>query len=169
MFRTVSIIMACAVVASCTGLEHDSGQQNAARLDSVKVAQAGSSRETPRGLCSLFAAAEIGRMLGRAMSEAQVSGPLDTVCQWESPTDEEAYAQVQVIDDTQYWETRSGVRGYETHPDVAHEAFTAPELGGWVAGALTDSRVVFISVNGGNSSRELALEMLRTALRRLEQ
>jgi NAD(P)H-dependent FMN reductase len=44
-----------------------------------------------------------------------------------------------------------------------------PELGGWVAGALTDSRVVFISVSGGDSSRELAQEMLRMVLRRLEQ
>jgi hypothetical protein len=64
MFRTVCMIVACAVVASCTGPEHDSGQQNAAILETVQPARAGvSSREASRGSCALFTAAEIGRML----------------------------------------------------------------------------------------------------------
>lgn len=176
MFLRLNTVAACLLLLACAGADGQAGADTAeadgTTGDAVgqnggDAARSGGTRAA--GPCALFTREEIGRMLGRGVDEGYVAGPMDTACQWDSPTDEDAYASVQVISDTQYWETRSGVRGYETHAGVAQEAFTAPELGGWIAGARTETRIVFTSVNGGNASRDLALEMLRTALQRLER
>jgi hypothetical protein len=166
MRRISTAVLICALVGACSGTDSQAEAPEAGASGGAPIVAAGAQASGP---CSLFTSDEIGRMLGTTVDEGKPAGPMNSACQWESPTDEDAYVMVQLIDDTQYWETRSGVRGYETHGNVAREAFTAPELGGWMAGALTDSRVVYASVNGGNSSRDLALQMLRTALQRLEK
>lgn len=156
------------ILAGCSGTDGqaDPGDTAAAGQEAAPT-QTGSSARG-EGPCALFTRAEIARIAGRPVSEGVVGAPGNTGCQWESAQDEETYVGIQVISDTQYWEPRHGVQGYQTHEGVAARAFTAPEMGGWLAGAMTDTRVAYASINGVNASRENALAFLKMLVARLE-
>ncbi len=125
------------------------------------------SPASQEGLCSLFTREEIQELLGTPVENGDVAGPLGTACQWNGSADDSAYAQVQVISDTTYWEKPTLAKGYEQLDGIGKEAFVVPEMGGWRAGALTDASVIMVSVSGGTSNRDTAIRLLRTSLERL--
>ena len=85
-----------------------------------------------------------------------------------STSDMAIYAQIQVIKDTSYWNRPTMAAGYEALSGIGKEAYVVPEAGGWSAGALTDTAVVIVAVNGGTSDRAAAVAFLRTVLERLK-
>jgi hypothetical protein len=146
---------------------------------STSVKSPGNSANKPRNgettaatsrLCSLFTAAEIQELLGAPVGEGQVGGPQDSACQWDGSDggDQSINAQIQLINDTRYWEKHTGAKGYEVLHGIGKEAFVAMSMfGGWEAGALTDKGVVYASLSGGSASRDNAIKFLRTSLERL--
>jgi hypothetical protein len=119
------------------------------------------------GLCATYTALEIEQWLGSAVGEGYTAGPGGTACQWDASSDPSGYVQIQVIEDTSYWENPELAEGYETVAGVGQEAFVAPDLKGWKAGALTPKEVVFISMSGGSSEADTAVSLLRDAVDRL--
>lgn len=74
--------------------------------------------DPPSAMCRLFTAAEIEDLLGTPVDNGSGAGPDGTACQWAGTDDVDAYAQVQVIDDTEYWENPSLGKGYEEVPGI---------------------------------------------------
>jgi hypothetical protein len=163
--KQVAVIVILAMMG-CAGLNQDnrSAPANSSRVDETKKTNTTTSR-----LCSLFTAAEIKDFLGAPVGDGKAAGPMDSACQWDgdSSDDQAVYAQVQLINDTQYWEKHSGAKGYEVLHGIGKEAFVASSLGGWEAGTVNDKAVVFVTVSGGSASRDIAVKFLRASLERL--
>jgi hypothetical protein len=156
----LTMVLAVALLAlSCSG--------NSDRASNSPVSTSSPRTETSEGLCSLFTREEIQELLGTPVEAGDVAGPLGTACQWNGSADDSAYAQIQVLRDTSYWEKPSLAKDYETLDGIGREAFVVPEMGGWRAGALTDAAVIMVSVNGGTVNRDTAVQFLRSGLERL--
>lgn len=118
--------------------------------------------------CALFTEQEIQLMLGAPVSAGETTGPLGTMCRWGGSADENAYFDIQLIDDVRYWAKRSGDPEYQKLDGIAKEAFVVKDFdGGYAAYALTDKQIVSIGMRGGSSSRDAAVAALRTVLDRL--
>ena len=157
--KLVSVLILAMLASSCS-----SGPNPGGSGANPTPAASPASQE---GLCSLFAREEIEGLLGTPVENGDVTGPLGTACQWNGSADDSAYAQVQVISDTSYWEKPTLAKGYEELDAIGKEAFVVPELGGWRAGAVTDASVIMVSVSGGTSNRDTAIRLLRNSLERL--
>jgi hypothetical protein len=155
------------IMTSCSGGKERAGSANLP--GAASIASPGTTANAPSRLCSLFTTAEIKEILGAPVGDGKVAGPMDSACQWEgnSAGDEGAYAQVQMINGTRYWEKHSGAKGYEVLPGIGKEAFVATSLGGWEAATVNDKAVVFVSLNGGSASRDNAVKFLRSTLQKL--
>ena len=166
-FRRIGFLVLALTVTSCSGAKERA--ESAKSPNAPSVASTSTTAASPSRLCSLFTTAEIKDLLGTAVGDGKVAGPLDSACQWDgnSAGDEGVYAQIQLINDTHYWEKHSGAKGYEELKGIGKEAFVASSLGGWEAAAVTDKAVVFASVNGGSAGRDTAVRFLRSSLERL--
>jgi hypothetical protein len=120
-----------------------------------------------QGLCPLFTREEIGALLGTPVDAGYPAGVMmEKACQWDGSTDEDAVAHIQWLP-LDAWTPPKGARGFEQVDGIGREAYVVPELGGWAAGALRDDGGAAVSVAGGTSKRETALELLRELLARL--
>ena len=81
---------------------------------------------------------------------------------------DDAWVQVQVIDDPGYWSKPSLAHGFQRVPGIGKEAYVVPEFGGWAAGALLEARLAVVSVAGGSSTRDRAVGLLQTVVSRLQ-
>lgn len=159
--KLISVLVLALLVAGCSSGPNPGG------TGANPGATPAASPASQEGLCSLFTREEIEELLGTPVENGDVAGPLGTACQWNGSADDSAYAQVQVISDTTYWEKPTLAEGYEQLDGIGKEAFVVPELGGWRAGAVTDASVIMVSVSGGTSNRDTAIRLLRSSLERL--
>ncbi|MFL6230287.1 MAG: hypothetical protein ACJ741_16055 [Pyrinomonadaceae bacterium] len=152
---------------ACSSVKEPAG--SAKSPDTPSVGSTGSTAGATNRLCSLYTAAEIKEILGAPVGGGETAGPMGTACQWNgsSAGDDGVYAQIQLINDTRYWEKHTGAKGYEVLRGIGKEAFVATSLGGWEAGTVTDKAVLFVSLNGGSASRDSAVKFLQTTLERL--
>ena len=119
-------------------------------------------------LCSLFTVTEIEELLGARVAAGNVAGPAGTACQWSASGDaDDGYAQIQVIEGSEYWSKPELADGYEAVSGIGQEAFAAPERSGWTAGALRDEHVAIVALNGGAADRDDAVRLLRSLVERL--
>lgn len=122
---------------------------------------------TTEGLCPLFTREEIGALLGTPVEAGYPAGVMmDKSCQWDGSTDDDAVAHIQWLP-VDAWTPPKGARGFERVDGIGRDAYVVPELGGWAAGALRDDDGAAVSVAGGTSTRETALDLLRELLARL--
>lgn len=165
-FQQISFLILALIVTSCSG---GKSAESAKSPGNTSVATKGATDAAPSRLCSLFTTAEIKEILGAPVGDGHVAGPLGSACQWDgnSAGDDGVYAQIQLINDTHYWEKHTGAQGYEVLHGIGKEAFVASSLGGWEAGTVTERAVVFASVSGGSASRDTAVRFLRSSLERL--
>jgi hypothetical protein len=165
-FQQLGFLILALTITSCSA---GKGTEPAKSRAATVAASTGTTATSPSRLCSLFTTAEIKELLGTPVGEGKVAGPLGSACQWDgnSAGDDGVYAQIQLINDTHYWEKHTGAKGYEALRGIGKEAFVASALGGWEAGTVTDRAVVFASVSGGSASRDTAVRFLRSTLERL--
>lgn len=147
------------------GDDEDAAAKVLGRVTSVTTGSGSGGSTTD--LCETYSALEIEQRIGIPVEDGSVAGPGGTACQWDAKDEDGAHVQIQVIDDTQYWEKPSLAAGYEEKTGIGTEAFVVPELGGWKAGALTDASVAYVSMVGGSSSEDTTVELLRDLLDRL--
>ena len=165
--RQIGLVLVLFTIASCSGGKGRDAPVNSTAVP--PVASEGVPTASSGRICSLFSAAEIKALLGASVGDGKVTGPLGSACQWDgsSDGDEPVYAQIQLINDPQYWEKHTGAKGYAVLRDIGKEAFVASSLGGWEAGTVTDKFVVFVSLSGGSASSDSAVGFLRRTLERL--
>lgn len=159
MFTHFRIAGCFLLVCMAAGCSRDSEREAASPADASPGAGAGSSS----ALCSLFDTQEIQTLLGTPVAAATAAGG---ACQWDGTTDDAAYGQIHVVA-VRYWTPPSSAEGYEKLSGIGKEAFVAPEMGGWQAGALTDTAAVMVSVKSGSANRDTAVRLLRDLLGRM--
>lgn len=160
--HTSFIAILAAVGSAACGGEPQAGET----ADALTGRTAGASASAS-GVCGLFSRQEIAALLALPVAEGSVAGPGGTACQWDATSDDAAYAQVQVIPGQDYWSNPTRADGYQPVGGIGSEAYVHPELGGWTAGALTDTAVAAVAVAGGAASRETAVRLLGQLVERM--
>ena len=109
----IGFLLLALSIASCSGVKEHAA--SAKSPGNSSGAGTGTTTTPPSRLCSLFTTAEIKDVLGAPVTDGKVAGPLDSACQWDgiSGSDDAIYAQIQLINDTRYWEKHTGAQGYE--------------------------------------------------------
>lgn len=106
--------------------------------------------------CKLFTQAEIKTLLGAAVEagEGSIAG-----CQWSS-ADYETSAQIQIIEDTSYYEPHKGAKDYEELTGVGLYGWSAYEMDGWIASSNTGRHVLIAMVASATADRKTAIKFL---------
>lgn len=136
--------------------------------DAKKTADAikgGGATQATSPACALLTHDEAAKALGAAVGDGEVAGPMGTACQWNAKSGD-GYLQVQVVP-ADYWSPPSMAKGYHKLPEVAAEAYAAPEMEGWSAGAKAGEKMIAVSLSQGGSEAAV-IEVLKTSLGRLK-
>jgi hypothetical protein len=112
----------------------------------------------PDDPCTLFTPSEIKTLLGVPVPVAAGS-PSIAGCQW-TTADDESYAQIQIIEDTSYYEPHKDAEGYQELTGVGLYGWSGYELGSWVASANTGRFVLLTMVTSPKSGRDAAIKFL---------
>jgi hypothetical protein len=118
----------------------------------------------PDDPCTLFTQGEIKTLLGVAVEagSSAIAG-----CQWAS-ADYEATAQIQIIEDTSYYEPHKDAKGYQELTGVGLYGWSGFELGSWVASSNTGRFVLLTMVTSPKSDRDTAIKFLGMLLERVK-
>ena len=116
--------------------------------------------------CALFTQAEIKTLLAVAAPVAAGS-PSIAGCQW-ATADDESYAQIQIIEDTSYYEPHEGAKGYQELTGVGLYGWSGYELGSWVASANTGRFVLISMVTSAKANRGSAIKLLNMLAERVK-
>ena len=112
----------------------------------------------PDDPCTLFTQGEIKTLLAVPVP-VNAGSPSIAGCQW-ATADDESYAQIQIIEDTSYYEPHEGAKDYQKLTGVGLYGWSGYELGSWVASANTGRLVLIAMVTSAKSSRETAIKLL---------
>jgi hypothetical protein len=179
MFNRIACLAIVALVmAGCAGSSGQSGAPGpSARIADATAAAAPTANPpvaavspagTPGGpanaYCSLFTVDEVQVILGAPVGTGGTAAG-GTGCQWAGQAGG-TYLQIQAIDDPSYYVEQTGADGFEEVPGIGLAAFVVPELGGWAAQAQTGSATYAVAVNGGTSTKQTAISLLRTLIER---
>ena len=102
--------------------------------------------------CALFTQSEIKTLLGVPV---EAGSPSIAGCQWATP-DDESYAQIEIIQDTSYYEPHKGAKGYQELAGVGLYGWSGYEMGSWVASTNTGRFVLVTMVTSAKSDRDTA-------------
>ena len=154
-----------AVLAACVSGACGGGQTERAPAAAAKDSGAGTVNTAPADnpLCRLFTPADIEKYLGEPVSPGQ-NAALGTGCQWVA-TDGTGDVIVAAVP-ASYHEPPTGAEGYKPLPNVGTRGFVAPELDGWVAGAIVRDDAIRVSVSGGSAAEASAVSLLEETLKR---
>lgn len=109
--------------------------------------------------CNLFSRAEIAEALGAPVGEGADWGMASLGCEWSAG---DRAVQAIVVPDPEYWESLAKSEGGEALSGLGEEAFVAPWLGMFRAGALTPQGSVYVM----SPKRDLSVSLLRKAVER---
>lgn len=120
----------------------------------------------PDDPCALFTQSEIKTLLGVPVA-VDAGSPSIAGCQW-TTADDESYAQIQIIEDTSYYEPHKGAEGYQELTGVGLNGWSGYELGSWVASANTGRFVLITMVASAKSDRDTAIKFLGMLVERMK-
>lgn len=156
MRRSWCAVLAVLAMTACGGGE-----------DGAAPAAKGDPAAPASGPCALFTQKEVEDLLGTRLGPGQLNAPMG-ICQWDASTDEDAiFAQIQVLDDPDYYVEQTLADGFEALSDLGERAFLVHDSGGWTAQARTAGHVIAIRLVGGKADRERTIRFLRLALERV--
>ncbi len=125
----------------------------------MTMSQPATKAAAQSSLCSLYTAAEVGKLLGTAVENGDPLAP-GTGCQWFGK-DEVSYVVVQITD-TSFWLDPRQAPGYRTIPGLGKRAYSHPDAeGGWRAMALTDRGSSAVLMIGSSATRDATESILR--------
>jgi hypothetical protein len=112
--------------------------------------------------CALFTPSEIKAVIGVSVGQgsAAIAG-----CQW-ATGDYESSAQIQIIDDTSYYEPHKGAKDYRELTGVGLYGWSGYEMGSWIASTNTGRSVLLTMVDSPTADRETAIKFLRMLMER---
>ncbi len=118
----------------------------------------------PDDPCKLFTQDEIKALIGAAVQagSASIAG-----CQWSS-ADYESSAQIQIIEDTSYYEPHKGAKDYSELTGVGLYGWSGFEMGSWVASSNTGRFVLLTMVTSAKAERATAVKFLSMLAERVK-
>lgn len=131
----------------------------------AKDALTGEAASTPADnpQCQLFTAAEVANYIGEAVSPGQ-NAALGTGCQWLA-ADGTGDVIIAVVPSS-YHEPPSGAPGYKAVAAIGTKGFVAPQLDGWVAGAVVAEDAIRVTVAGATAGEASAIQLLQDTITR---
>jgi hypothetical protein len=113
--------------------------------------------------CKLFTPAEVAKYIGEPVSPGQKAA-LGTGCQWLA-ADGTGDVIVAVVPSS-YHEPPTAAPGYRALDGVGSKGFVAPQLDGWVAGAIVGEDAIRVSVAGATASEATTVSLLQDTIKR---
>jgi hypothetical protein len=157
-----AVLGASLTLAACGGAPQSAVPAEAQKAAAAVTGDAGvAAADNPQ--CKLFTAVEIAKYIGEPVSPGQ-NAALGTGCQWLA-ADGTGDVIVAVVPSS-YHEPPTGAAGYRALADVGSKGFVAPQLDGWVAGAIVGEDAIRVSVAGATASDATAVSLLQDTIRR---
>ena len=158
----LSALMLCAsmTLAACGGAQKPAVAEAQKPVAVATPDVSGTAADNPQ--CKLFTTAEISSYIGETVSTGQ-NAALGTGCQWLA-ADGTGDVIVAVVPSS-YHEPPSAADGYRALPDVGSKGFVAPQLDGWVAGAIVGEDAIRVSVAGATATEATAVALLRDTIK----
>ena len=158
----LALTLASAISSACGGATTEAPRPETPSTATVPAADpSGAQADNPQ--CKLFTAAEIAKYIGEPVSPGQ-NAALGTGCQWLA-ADGTGDVIVAVVPSS-YHEPPSTVAGYRVLGDVGVKGFVAPQLDGWVAGAIVGEDAIRVSAAGATASEASAVSLLQDTIKR---
>lgn len=154
-FRFCSIAMALSAAVALSGCSQGSDRDQAEHLAQGISQTMASSQGATNQACKLFSRDEVSAALGAAVDEGH---DWNIGCEWSAG--DKAVQAVVVAND---WEPLAKSAGGEPLSGIGKEAFVGPWLGDMRAGALIDSRSIYVMA----PTRDVAVKLLRQAVARM--
>jgi hypothetical protein len=146
-------------LAACGGGNVPQDAQKTA--DALTGDAKGAAADNPN--CKLFTPAELQTYIGEPVNAGANAGG-GTGCQW-TASDGEGDVMVVAVP-SNYAEVPKLADGFRDVPELGEKGFVAPELGGWVAGAVLGTEFVKVSVAGAKASADTAVALFRETAKR---
>ena len=158
----LALTLASAISSACGGATTEAPRPETPSIATVPAADpSGAQPDNPQ--CKLFTAAEIAKYIGEPVSPGQ-NAALGTGCQWLA-ADGTGDVIVAVVPSS-YHEPPSTVAGYRALADVGVKGFVAPQLDGWVAGAIVGEDAIRVSAAGATASEVATVSLLQDTIKR---
>jgi hypothetical protein len=121
----------------------------------------GAAADNP--VCKLFTPAELETYAGEPLNAGENAGG-GMGCQWPAKDGEGDVMVVAVP--ASYAEVPSLADGFRDLPELGEKGFAAPDMGGWVAGAIRGKEFVKVSVAGAKASADNAVALFKETAKR---
>jgi len=158
----LALTLASAISGACGGATTGTPPADAPKTATVPAADA-SATQADNPQCKLFTAAEIAKYIGEPVSPGQ-NAALGTGCQWLA-ADGTGDVIVAVVPSS-YHEPPTAAAGYRALADVGVKGFVAPQLDGWVAGAIIGEDAIRVSAAGATASEATTIALLQDTIKR---
>jgi len=158
----LTLTLASAIASACGGAATETPPAEPPKTATVAAADpSGAQADNPQ--CKLFTAAEIAKYIGEPVSPGQ-NAALGTGCQWLA-ADGTGDVIVAVVPSS-YHEPPSAAAGYRELADVGVKGFVAPQLDGWVAGAIVGEDAIRVSAAGATATEATTISLLQDTIKR---
>jgi hypothetical protein len=146
------------ILTACGGNAPKDAQKTA---DILTGDAKGAAADNP--ICKLFTPAELETYAGEPLTAGENAGG-GMGCQWPAKDGEGDVMVVAVPSD--YAEVPSLAEGFRKVPELGEKGFAAPDMGGWVAGAVRGKEFVKVSVSGGKATADNAIALFKETVKR---
>ena len=115
-------------------------------------------------VCAMLSASELRGWFGKEMTVSKLPGIVD--CQWVPAAGSDGSLTVQIVS-ARYYEEPSLAKGFTKLRGIGDGGFVAKDFPKWRAGAWKGKKAVMIGVDGEKTTRETAIAILKTLVRKI--
>jgi hypothetical protein len=118
-------------------------------------------------VCAMLSPSDLRAWWGKDMAVRPATDlPQAAACDWGATDGGGGLLTVRIVPPSYYTEPKLG-KGFKRLTGIGDKAYVAPQLGGWVAGAVKGKLAVVIQVDGGKSTEATAVTVLKTLVRKI--
>ncbi|MDB5093818.1 MAG: hypothetical protein JWO85_1919 [Candidatus Eremiobacteraeota bacterium] len=123
---------------------------------------------TTANVCAMVSGGEIGALFGKKMQPKppEMDLPQSSGCDWEAADGKSGFMTVRIIPPRYLPEPKLG-KSFAILDGIGNKANIVEDMGGWNVGAIKGAKAVVIHVDGGKSSRSMAVTMLKKYVQKL--
>ena len=148
-------------LTACSSTDKPAPPLASAPASTTQTASAAAEPAASSKACKLFTQGEIADALGTSVGKGTNWGSGFPGCEWSAGGDNAV--QAALMPDRSYWENLAETTGGEALSGLGQEAFIAPWMGSFRAGALTPQGAVYVM----SPKRDVSVTLLRTAVARM--
>jgi predicted small lipoprotein YifL len=113
--------------------------------------------------CRLFSADEAAAYIGEPVKAGE-NAAMGEGCQW-AASDGDGQVTVAIVP-SENEERATAAEGFRKVPEAGKDGFVVPDMGGWVAGAVSGKSFYRVTVAGAKASDASALALLKETIKR---